>query len=187
MSPGTLLSTGYIAGGTIAGVLVAFLNFNDTAVHTLAAWQYRTARGRCCGFLRQAMPGLGRAGTGSKGHPKRVERLTAEIRDLNESQLRRYVRVPKGTTLSLPKNQKYQTTADVFLLQVAEQTLGDGSKASLLFDLNETQLKLPEALPREATLKIPQHNAPALVAFALMAAFLLLVGRGWLLKTRQPE
>ena len=29
MSPGVLLSTGYIAGGTIAGVLIAFLSFSD--------------------------------------------------------------------------------------------------------------------------------------------------------------
>ena len=30
MSPGMLLSTGYIAGGSIAGVLVSFLSFSDT-------------------------------------------------------------------------------------------------------------------------------------------------------------
>ena len=30
MSPGILLSTGFIAGGAIAGVLVAFLSFGNT-------------------------------------------------------------------------------------------------------------------------------------------------------------
>src|SRR5207237_142495 len=29
MSPGVLLSTGYIAGGAIAGVIIAFLSFNE--------------------------------------------------------------------------------------------------------------------------------------------------------------
>ena len=29
-------------GGTIAGVLIAFLNFSDRTVNTLAVWQYRT-------------------------------------------------------------------------------------------------------------------------------------------------
>ncbi len=37
MSPGVLLSTGYIAGGTLAGVLIAFLSFNDAITHALAA------------------------------------------------------------------------------------------------------------------------------------------------------
>ncbi len=36
MSPGMLLSTGYIAGGSIAGVLVSFLAFSDTLPGTLA-------------------------------------------------------------------------------------------------------------------------------------------------------
>ena len=37
MSPGSLLSTGYIAGGTIAGVLIAFFNFSDELTATLAS------------------------------------------------------------------------------------------------------------------------------------------------------
>ncbi len=36
MSPGVLLSTGYIAGGTIAGVIIAFLSFSDRIVGALA-------------------------------------------------------------------------------------------------------------------------------------------------------
>ena len=36
MSPGVLLSTGYIAGGTIAGVLIAFLSFSDRITAALA-------------------------------------------------------------------------------------------------------------------------------------------------------
>jgi putative OPT family oligopeptide transporter len=36
MSPGVLLSTGYIAGGSIAGVLIAFLAFSDTLPDMLA-------------------------------------------------------------------------------------------------------------------------------------------------------
>jgi putative OPT family oligopeptide transporter len=36
MNPGMLLSTGYIAGGSIAGVLVSFCSFSDTLPDTLA-------------------------------------------------------------------------------------------------------------------------------------------------------
>ena len=66
------------------------------------------------------------------------------------------------------------------------RALGNSDKASLVFDLNESRLKLPEALPSGAMLKIPQQNAPALAAFALMAVFLVLVGRGWLLRSPRP-
>ena len=37
MSPGVLLSTGYIAGGTIAGVLIAFSNFSDKLTSAMGA------------------------------------------------------------------------------------------------------------------------------------------------------
>jgi hypothetical protein len=176
MSPGSLLSTGYIAGGTIAGVLIAFLNFSDTTVKTLAVWQYRTAPVRVeatfdvqCEYLAQEELGLNASDT-------QRQRLAAEIRDLNESQLRRYVRAPKGTTLSLPKNEHYEVPADSYLFEAAQQTLGSDDKASLLFDLNESQLTLPQSLPDHVNLKIPQRNMPALIAFALLALFLVAVG-----------
>ena len=34
-----------------------------------------------------------------------MDRMTAEIRELNESQLPRYVRVTKGTTLNCPRTK----------------------------------------------------------------------------------
>ncbi len=186
MSPGSLLSTGYIAGGTIAGVLIAFLNFSDTTVHALARWQYRTAAVSAAASFDGQCRALAQQELGAKAADKQIERLAAEIRDLNESQLRRYVRVSKAMKLSLPKNQQYQVPADAFLFEVAAQALGSGDKASLVFDLNENRLKLPAALPSGAMLKIPQRNAPALVAFALLAVFLVLVGRGWLLRSPRP-
>jgi hypothetical protein len=44
MSPGVLLSTGYIAGGAIAGMVVAFLSFNDTIPNWLGQWQNREVK-----------------------------------------------------------------------------------------------------------------------------------------------
>jgi hypothetical protein len=43
MSPGVLLSTGYIAGGALAGVFIAFLSFGDTIPKLMSTWQHRTA------------------------------------------------------------------------------------------------------------------------------------------------
>ena len=98
MSPGVLLSTGYIAGGTIAGVLIAFLNFSDTIRQH--AWPSgNIARRRSpaaasfdgqCRTLAEERIGRQRRRT------SRLERMAGEIRELNEAQLRRYVPVPKG-------------------------------------------------------------------------------------------
>jgi hypothetical protein len=185
MSSGSLLSTGYIAGGTIAGVLIAFLNFSDTTVKTLAVWQYRTTPVKAEASFDGQCRALAESELGLNSSAAQIERLTADIQELNEPQLRRYVRVPKGTTLSLPRSQHFEVPADAYLFEVAQQSLGSSDKASLLFDLNESELKLPAVLPQVAMLKIPQWNAPALIGFALLAVFLVLVGKGWLLKSEQ--
>lgn len=182
MSPGSLLSTGYIAGGTIAGVLIAFLNFSDTAVKNLAVWQYRTVPVTSAASFEAQCQVAAEQELGPGASQKHIDRMAGEIRELNESQLRRYVRVTKGMTLSLPKDERYDVPADAFLCDVARETLQSSGQASLLFDLNEERLKLPDALPADAVLKLPQKNAPALVAFAMLALFLVLVGRGWVLK-----
>ncbi len=184
MSAGSLLSTGYIAGGTIACVLIAFLNFNDSIVNSLAVWQYRTTPVAASASFDGQCRTLARQELGPRASDKEMVRMTATIRELNESELPHYVRVTKGTTLKLPEDKEYVVPADAFLSEVAKQSLGSADKASLLFDLNDKKLKLPKSLPPEASLKIPQSNAPALVAFSLIAVFLILVGRGWLLKTK---
>jgi putative OPT family oligopeptide transporter len=183
MSPGSLLSTGYIAGGTIACVVVAFLNFSDPIINTLSVWQYRTVSAPAEQPFNEQCRFLASEELGPKATEKRLEKMTAEIAELNESQLRRYVQVPKGTVLDLPKSEHYSVPAEAALSQVAEDAIGSPDKASLLYNLNEAKLKLPESLPPDATLKIPQTNWPALIAFGLMAVFLVSVGRGWLLKT----
>ena len=182
MSSGSLLSTGYIAGGTIACVLIAFLNFNDSIVNSLAVWQYRATPVAAAASFDGQCREVAQQELGPRASEKEMDRITAEIRELNESQLPHYVRVLKGTTLNLPKDEHYVVPADAFLFEIADQSLDSADKASLLFDLNDSQLKLPKRLPPEASLKIPQWNAPALVAFGLLAVFLVLVGRGWLLK-----
>jgi len=182
MSPGSLLSTGYIAGGTIACVLIAFLNFNDSIINSLAVWQYRTTPVAASASFDGQCRELAQQELGPRASDKAMDRMTAEIRELNESQLPRYARVMKGATLKLPKEKEYVVPADAFLFEVAEQSVGSADKASLLFDLNDGQLKLPKFLPPEASLKIRQWKGRALVAFGLLAVFLILVGRGWLLK-----
>jgi hypothetical protein len=41
-NPGVLLASGYIAGGSLAGVILAFFAFSDTLPKDIARWQYST-------------------------------------------------------------------------------------------------------------------------------------------------
>jgi putative OPT family oligopeptide transporter len=188
-SPGVLLSTGYIAGGAIAGVVVGFLSFSDTIPRVLAHWQYSTyasAEARTFDALAEEAArhdlGLG-GGDLSAADAQELKQVTAEIKELNSPLPYKYVTVPANTELKLPGNKTHKATADTLLQDVAAEHLGSADKAQLLFDDNKDRLKLPERLPAGAAVKVPQGNTLALVAFGVLMVFLVLVGMGWLLAT----
>jgi hypothetical protein len=78
---------------------------------------------------------------------------------------------------------------DMTLAEVAKENLGsdENDKVRLLFDINTERVKLPAALPADTAMRMPQRNSPALIAFGVLALLLILVGRGWLLKTKEDE
>jgi hypothetical protein len=189
MSPGVLLSTGYIAGGAIGGILIALVSVSGGVSKFLATWQYprytltqelsvedayRTMAADELG-LDQAIA--------ADSQTERIRSLVEEIKKLNEDQLPRYARVAAGTVLKLPHNQAYEVATATTLGEAAQQALGSADKASLLFDLNADQIKLPEILPVGATLKLPQRTLSAVAAFASLAVLLTLVGAGWLMQS----
>jgi putative OPT family oligopeptide transporter len=193
-SPGVLLSTGYIAGGAIAGVLIAFLSFSEDIPKRLAAWQYSTYPLTKAESLKEASMEAaeslltpGARGESTKAVELGVPQLAGEIEELNTNDLPRYVQVPAGTVLKLPKNEEYEVKKDTDLGELAAELKGSPDKAQLLLDLNKDKLKLPVKLPAGATLKIPQETYPALVAFGALMVFLILVGMGWLLKSPTDE
>jgi putative OPT family oligopeptide transporter len=251
MSPGVLLSTGYIAGGTIAAVVIAFMSFTDAIPKLLATWQYRTLavtnekpvdqlyhdiakqeleggiepldanQQRELATLENIMrrelartasdpndfhaspdqllrlaedePRIARiAGVKPENADERdhllrtaqIAALSSEIAALNNDQLPRYALVRKGMNLKVPgKDEPYVVAQDGMLGDVAREVVGSPEKAVLLRDLNEQQLPLPTAFPVGSKIKIPQHNWPALAAFAVLAVFLLVVGLGWFMNS----
>ena len=167
----------YIAGGTIAGVLIAFLNFSDPIVNSLAVWQYRTAPVAAAASFDGQCRSLAQTELGAKASDKAdrsPDRRNPRTQRIAASAL---CSCDEGNDAEVcPGTRRYVVPADAFLFEVAEESLGSADKASLLFDLNESQLNLPESLPPEASLNIPQTNWPALAAFGLLAVFLVLVG-----------
>jgi putative OPT family oligopeptide transporter len=188
MSPGALLSTGFIAGGTIAGVVVAFLSFNGPITSWLGQWQYRQIAVSQAATIDAQIHDLAAADLGldadSAGkHAAEVDGLAKEIRELNKSDLPRYAIVPAHTRLKLPDESNVVVENQTLLGDVAISQLGASGEASRLLDLNDKTLSLPKRLPDGAALKVPQRNWPAIAMFSVLCALLLYVG---LRQVRKP-
>ncbi len=160
-SSGSLLSTGYIAGGAIAGVLVAFLSFSDVIPRFLTVWQYRSFTVAQEESLDDAAHAVARQELGlntrelTEAHKAEVDEAAGDVLDLNENLKTRYLRVPAGVHLRLPKNATYDVPMDAFLGDLAGEKLGNPDSAELLFSLNLDQLI---HVPQGAKLKLPENK-----------------------------
>ncbi|MGO9109538.1 MAG: OPT family oligopeptide transporter [Thermoguttaceae bacterium] len=184
MSPGVLLSTGYIAGGAICGVLLAFLSFSEEIPKRLGAWQFRHSTVTVNApldvqFMHAAELELGIGATATGQQQEDLKRLVGEIAELNGELPYRAVRVPASLILRLPKNETYSSQEEKTLGEVARQALKTAEKASLLFDLNRERLQLPDRLSPGTELRIPARDWPSLAAFSTLGIVLIAVGLGW--------
>ena len=180
-SPGVLLSTGFIAGGTIAGVVVAFLSFNSSITNWLSQWQYRQLAVSQAATLDAQIHDLAASdlkldATSAEKHVEEVDERVNEIRELNKSEVPRYAIVPAGTRLKLPDDTNAVVQKQMRLGDVAKDLLGTSGEASRLLELNDKTLSLPKRLPDGTTLKVPQRNWPAVAMFSALCALLLYVG-----------
>ncbi len=183
MTPGVLLSTGYIAGGAIAGVLVAFLSFSDPLREALATWQYRQHVLAQSASIPQAYREAAQAELGPSASEEAVDRLAREIGELNADRLRARLEVPAGTVLALPGGKEWAVPRTGRLAGLAADALGDPDQDVTLFRLNADRLLLPAG----TRLSLPPWNAPAMAMFALLVVFLAAVGTGWGLHARRAS
>jgi hypothetical protein len=187
MSSGVLFSTGYIAGGTLAGVLIAFLYlpiFSDTLPKMLGKWQYRRAPIAVEAEFSNQCFELAKNELGEKAPEKTVHRLASEIYDLNFDLLPRYAPLRRGMQLNMPGDKVQQVETDMTLGEFAKNVLGSPDKAASLFEMNSNRLRPPPGLPAGVEMRLPQHNFPSLIAFAVLAATLMMVGFGWIFKSQ---
>jgi hypothetical protein len=208
MSSGSLLSTGYIAGASIAGVIYAFVAASPALSDSLAQWQYRTTTVAKEAPVADAIDEAARRELGLPlGVPKddlsehdkaALEDEIAEFDDINASVLPKYVplladqklKISQGTKLALEggrrlaQDEEIPVPGDTHTLgDFASKVLGSSDKAVTVFDNNKEQLKLPKTLPAGAVLRVPQRDLTAAIAAGAMVLFLLLVGLGVFLKT----
>ena len=259
-SSGVLLASGFIAGGSLAGMLLAFTNFSDTLPEVLSAWQYRTERLAVAQPFKDAAEDIGRRElhlpapglTLKEDEQRKLDAFVNDMADLNSDELIREAPVPAGTRVRLPNRETYLAEKPATLGEVARETLGSQQKAVALMKLNRqelvpyvaipkgTRIRLPdyttfvveepttlgalaekllgsadeaaalmehnrdlelpprspggiarlkpaESLPAGAALEIPQTQWPAVILFAALAAFLTVVGAGWLLRSPSED
>ena len=94
-SPGVLLASGYIAGGSLAGMLLAFTNFSDTLPGMLSAWQYRTERVPAAQPFKEEAEEIGRRELGlpppgselKKPQEEDLDGFVEELAELNSDEL----------------------------------------------------------------------------------------------------
>ena len=163
-SSGVLLSTGYIAGGAIAGILIAFLSVSPDVIGVdlpkiLSTWQFRSYQ------LPREMP-LDDAfnvaaestmstggGEKTKDQQEELKQITGEIEEMNGDLQPRYLRIPAGTKLALPERQPVQVTTGAYLGDIAKAELGSEDKAQTIMDMNLDRLI---EVPAKTTLKLPK-------------------------------
>jgi len=187
MGPGTLLATGFIAGGSIAAMLVAFSHFSDVIPQQLSVWQYRQATVAEAKPLDEQYQDAAALDLGLKTpeqrerHKQEIVDEASEIRDINEERLPEYIGIPAGTEIDLGNQKTYKAETDNTLGEIARRVEGSAQQAELLQTLNADRLKLtlPEQLPVGAEIALPQRNSPALLLFSILAGLLLAAGAGW--------
>jgi hypothetical protein len=183
MSSGVLFSTGYIAGGTLAGVIIAFFTFSPKLTQSLSVWQYRQTPITVVETFPRQCFALAQKELGEKASQKDLERLADEIQNINPNLLSRYVPVPAGMMLNLPGDKTEQIKSNTTLGDFAKAMLGSEDKAVSLFELNSDRLRPPQGLPAGVEVRLPQQNIPSLIAFAALALILMTVGFGWIFKS----
>jgi putative OPT family oligopeptide transporter len=183
-SPGVLLASGYIAGGSIMGVVLAFTAFSETLPRDLSLFQYK----QHVLTTEQSLPdaALEIAAQLHPGVPSaKIQEETKAIVDLNEEDLPViWAKVPKGTELKLPRNQTYTAEADTTLGAVAEEKLGRDWMAGQILKLNKDKIKPAEKLPAGARINIPQIEYWTLIPFGILVLILLAVAYEWILKPK---
>ncbi len=185
-SPGVLLASGYIAGGSIAGVVLAFFAFSNTLPKDLAQWQYPTWTAPHSATLTKLAEEAAKERLDPKATPEQLKVEIKRIVDLNEEEgiPARLISVPVGTRILDLAGKENEVKEATTLGQLARALAGREYLAGNLYKVNSDKgIVLPkvDTIPAGTTLLMPQPDWPALVAFGGLALLLCLVGWGFLI------
>ena len=156
-SGGVLMASGFIAGGSIGALLIAFLNFDPTLVDDLKSYEHGSAPLAKEVTFKKAIEEAAekRAGfNGSALAKKKKEELTPaekkkleqwqeavdEIEGINSGLPAVWTKIPKGTILRVQGVETYTLDRDRTLLDLSIELYQDPVVATTLADLNSLRL-----------------------------------------------
>lgn len=185
-SGGVLMASGFIAGGSIGALIIAFLNFDPTLVDDLKTFEHGSAPlGKTITFDRAVEEAAEKhAGfNGSALAGKKKEELTPadkkklehwnetidEIKSINGNLPAMWTKIPKGTIIRVQGVDSYKVDRDRTLLDLSIELYQDPIVAITLADLNSLRLLdyPPINLLPFPISKTPMSNGWDLVAHGL--------------------
>jgi glycosyltransferase involved in cell wall biosynthesis len=124
-----LLASGYIAGGSLAGVILAFFAFSDTIPKDIARWQYSTIPVTREATLDELGKDAARFKLGASAKDADVISFGKEISELSreEGVLQKWVKVPAGIKLKTPDKRDIliEKEYDIELVIVGRYNMSD--------------------------------------------------------------
>ncbi len=144
-SSGVLLASGYIAGGSLAGVLISFFAFSDTLPGDLATWQYRTTpiveqQSFDSALQKITSDQIGIDGQslhrkkevekkeldpGEKKALQKYDEYLDELKSINKDLPLRNISLVPGTILQLPSQETYTPEKNITLANIAQEKFGN--------------------------------------------------------------
>ena len=162
-SPGVLMASGFIAGGSIAGVLITFFNFNAVLVDDLKTFEHTHSPIGKVQTLKQASEAAAERELGynasALAKKKKVElseadqakvaawkKVVGAYEDINSGLAAQWTKIPAKTVLRVPGIEKYKVEQDTMLLPLAIELYQDAGATVALADLNSLKLAEQPAL-----------------------------------------
>jgi hypothetical protein len=169
-SPGVLLAAGYIAGGSLAGMLLAFTYFSKDLPDQLSRWRYATYEVKEETTFDEVADELARQRIRFFGKPtpeQQEERFAAfreELDEINAAERAFWARVPAGAKVLLKKDETYTAAQDTTLGAIIEEKgLAEGEKARKqaldLLKLNKEHLVPFAPVPRGTRLRLKKYDS----------------------------
>lgn len=161
-SPGVLLAAGYIAGGSLAGMLITFTNLSPELPKKLSTWQYskyvleeERPFKKVAEELGRERLGLGK-GSLDKEEQAKLDAFVEEMEELNKGTLEKYAPIKEGSRVKLPDKTIYTVPKDTTLGELAKDKFDDEDKISALLDENKKALVPEVVVSPDTTLRRPK-------------------------------
>lgn len=130
-SPGVLLAAGYIAGGSLAGMLLSFAAFSDTLPKDMALWEFHKHTLATSDSYANSLEEVARVTLGipkgkdlSDEAKEKLKALKEDLQGANKDLPTLWAPVQKGTVLKLAEYEKVDVNEDTTIGEFVDKNMG---------------------------------------------------------------